>query len=94
MSYLLCKYRRFRFVTPLPLKSYDFRGPRKADYAFWGEGKIKHSANVLLLSKTKHRLLCFDVASGNPRQAVAQFVRSEKFLLSPKKRGGLKLKSF
>ena len=25
-----------------PLKSCDFRGPRKADYAFWGEGKAMH----------------------------------------------------
>ena len=43
-----------------PLKSCDFRGPRKADFAFWGKGKIKQGAKVLLLSKTKQRLLCFD----------------------------------
>ena len=30
-----------------PLKSCDFRGPRKADLAFWGEGKTMQRANVL-----------------------------------------------
>ena len=35
-------FRKLKLVARLllfPLKSCDFRGPRKADFAFWGEGK-------------------------------------------------------
>ena len=46
--------------------------------------RLSFSLSLCLFATNKLRLSAYPrTPSGNPRQAVAQFVRSEKFLLSP-----------